>query len=67
MGAGARPARITDAERWRLTETMCKNYEKGASLRELARDSGRCYGFVHSALTEAGVTLRGRGGSRTSK
>jgi hypothetical protein len=61
-------ARITGAERERLTSTLRKKYEKGASLRELAGQTGRSYGFVHRVLTDAGVTLRGRGGAtRTSK
>jgi predicted transcriptional regulator len=56
-------ARITGAERERLASTLRKNYEKGASLRELAERTGRSYGFVHRVLTDAGVTLRGRGGA----
>jgi predicted transcriptional regulator len=60
-------ARITGAERERLTSTLRKKYEKGASLRELAEQTGRSYGFVHRVLSDAGVTLRGRGGSRTTK
>ncbi|MUM22787.1 transcriptional regulator [Mycobacterium sp. CBMA271] len=37
-------------------------YEKGASIRVLAAQSGRSYGYIHRALVESGVTLRGRGG-----
>lgn len=59
-------ARITGAERERLTSTLRENYVKGASLRELAQQTGRSYGFVHRMLTDAGVTLRGRGGSTRS-
>jgi predicted transcriptional regulator len=60
--------RISGAERERLAKTLRKSYEKGASLRELAGQTGRSYGFVHRVLTDAGVTLRGRGGaSRTAK
>ncbi|MER5917212.1 helix-turn-helix domain-containing protein [Streptomyces sp. NPDC001982] len=39
-----------------------KAYNKGASIRTLAQGCGRSYGFVHRLLTEAGTTLRGRGG-----
>ena len=60
-------ARISGAERERLTSTLQKKYEKGASLRELAEQTGRSYGFVHRILTDAGVTLRGRGGARKTK
>jgi predicted transcriptional regulator len=60
-------ARITGAERERLASTLRKNYEKGASLRELAERTGRSYGFVHRMLTEAGVTLRARGGATQTK
>lgn len=59
----AKGARISGTERERLTKTLRKSYEKGASLRELAYQSGRSYGFVHRVLTDAGVTLRGRGGA----
>ena len=37
-------------------------YEQGASIRTLAADAGRSYGYVHRALVESGVALRGRGG-----
>lgn len=60
-------ARITGAERERLTSTLRTRYEKGASLRELAEQTGRSYGFVHGVLTDAGVTLRGRGGATQRK
>ena len=63
----ARGARISGAERERLTSTLQEKYEKGASLRELAYESGRSYGFVHRVLTDAGVILRGRGGSTRTK
>lgn len=66
----AKGARIVGAERERLTSTLRTKYEKGASLRELAEQTGRSYGFVHRVLTDDGVTLRGRGGAtvrRTKK
>jgi predicted transcriptional regulator len=56
-------ARITGAERERLASTLRKNYDNGASLRALAEQTGRSYGFVHRVLTDTGVTLRGRGGA----
>jgi hypothetical protein len=63
----AKGVRVTGAERERLASTLRKNYEKGASVRELAEQTGRSYGFVHRVLTENGVTLRGRGGATRGK
>ena len=39
-----------------------KRYGQGASIRELAAETGRSYGFIHRVLVESDVTLRGRGG-----
>ena len=63
MAKVTKGARITGAERERLAGTLRKNYEKGATVRELAEQTGRSYGFVHRVLTETGATLRGRGGA----
>lgn len=54
--------RITGSARESLTEDVKKQYEGGASIRELAQQTGRSYGFIHRILVEADVTLRGRGG-----
>lgn len=54
--------RITGSAREDLTEQLKKQYEGGASIRQLAQETGRSYGFVHRLLVEADVTLRGRGG-----
>ncbi|MGH3956000.1 helix-turn-helix domain-containing protein [Mycobacteroides salmoniphilum] len=51
-------AKTRDEERAELKAA----YEQGASIRTLAADAGRSYGYVHRALVESGVTLRGRGG-----
>jgi hypothetical protein len=56
-------ARITGSTRDKLAADLKKKYEKGASIRALAESTGRSYGFVHRTLSEAGVTIRGRGGS----
>lgn len=37
-------------------------YTGGMSLRAIASDTGRSYGWVHRTLTEAGVDMRPRGG-----
>lgn len=56
-------ARITGTPRAKLSTELKKAYAKGASIRELAEQHGRSYGFVHRLLTEADVALRGRGGA----
>jgi len=55
--------RITGSERDRLAADVTKRYEAGASIRELAADIGRSYGFVHRLLLDSGATMRGRGGA----
>jgi hypothetical protein len=55
--------RVTGEERDRVAADLAKKYERGASIRALAEQTGRSYGFVHRVLTEAGVSLRGRGGA----
>lgn len=60
-------ARITGTQRGKLAADLKKKYEKGASIRSLAEQTGRSYGFVHRVLSETGVTLRGRGGATRTK
>ena len=60
-------ARITGHERRQLGRQLKKRYEMGESIRSLTSDTGRSYGFVHRVLTEAGTTLRGRGGNQLDK
>ncbi|MFF7976827.1 helix-turn-helix domain-containing protein [Streptomyces sp. NPDC007905] len=55
--------RVIGAARDKLAADLGKAYESGASIRALAESTGRSYGFVHGIFTEAGVTLRGRGGA----
>ncbi len=59
--------RITGSERVKLGRDLKKRYEAGASIRDLAGDTSRSYGFIHRVLTDEGVTLRGRGGATRSK
>ncbi len=56
-------SRITGGDRTTLADTLRRKYEDGASIRALAGDSGRSYGFVHRILSESGTPLRGRGGA----
>ena len=60
-------ARITGADRHKLTAEVTKQYSKGKSIRELADAQGRSYGFVHRLLVESGTVLRGRGGATRKK
>jgi hypothetical protein len=60
-------ARITGGDRSKLAADLKKKYSGGASIRELAAETGRSYGFVHRILAESGVTLRGRGGATRGK
>lgn len=46
---------------------MKKRYVAGDSIRDIAEDHGRSYGFVHRMLGAGGVTLRGRGGAQRGK
>jgi predicted transcriptional regulator len=67
MTALKKGARITGADRTKLSAELKKAYDKGKSIRELADLHGRSYGFVHRVLSESGATLRGRGGATRSK
>ena len=60
-------ARITGTQRDKLANDLKKKYEKGASIRALAEETGRSYGFVHRILTENEVSLRSRGGATRGK
>lgn len=55
-------SRVTGESRNRLQEELKRRYEAGASIRTLAQETGRSYGFVHNVLVESKVQLRGRGG-----
>jgi hypothetical protein len=60
-------ARISGSDRDKLATDLRKKYEGGASIRDLAAETGRSYGFVHRVLSETGVQLRGRGGATRGK
>jgi len=53
--------RIAGESRIQLAADLKTRYEQGASIRELARMTGRSYGFIHQVLSETEVPLRGRG------
>lgn len=60
-------ARISGGQRDKLTADLKKKYMSGRSIRDLATETGRSYGFVHRLLSESGVPLRGRGGATRGK
>ncbi len=57
----AKGKRVTGQSRAQVASDLKAQYEQGASIRSLAEHTGRSYGFIHQVLTEARVTLRGRG------
>ncbi|MGZ6792657.1 MAG: helix-turn-helix domain-containing protein [Mycobacteriales bacterium] len=59
--------RVTGGDRDDLSQKLKSRYEGGASIRALAEESGRSYGFVHRILSESGASLRGRGGATRKK
>jgi Helix-turn-helix domain len=59
--------RVTGGERDKLSGTLRKRYDSGASIRQLASSTGRSYGFIHRMLVESGANLRGRGGATRKK
>ena len=60
-------ARITGGDRSKLSADLKRKYTSGSSIRSLAAETGRSYGFVHRMLSESGVQLRGRGGATRGK
>ena len=60
-------SRVTGGDRETLSGQLKKKYEGGASIRALAQEHGRSYGFVHRILSESGASLRGRGGATRRK
>ncbi|MBM7787360.1 helix-turn-helix domain-containing protein [Tenggerimyces flavus] len=60
-------ARVTGPQRNKLAADLRKKYDGGRSIRSIAEETGRSYGFVHRLLSESGVSLRSRGGATRSK
>jgi predicted transcriptional regulator len=54
--------RIVGDDRTELARLLRQRYESGVSIRDLAYQTGRSYGFVHRVLEESGTAMRGRGG-----
>ena len=58
-----RAPRLVGEARQAMAEELAGRYNQGASIRSLARESGRSYGLVQKLLREAGVEFRPRGGA----
>ena len=56
-------ARVVGEQRTLLAAELTRRYEQGESIRSMAGDLGRSYGWVQGLLKEAGVTFRARGGA----
>ncbi|HQY33583.1 helix-turn-helix domain-containing protein [Actinotalea sp.] len=56
-------SRITGESRSDLAASLVERYGRGESIRSMAQDLGRSYGFVHGVLVESGVPMRSRGGA----
>lgn len=46
-----------------IQREMVAKYRNGASIRDLAAEYGRSYGYVHRTLDTGGVNFRPRGGA----
>lgn len=55
--------RVAGKLRESTTKEYVRRYNAGESIRAIAADSGRSYGFVQGLLKEAGVEFRSRGGA----
>lgn len=60
----ARHARITGTAHRKLGEQLAVRYRRGESIREMCAGTGYSIGRVRGLLIGAGVSFRGRGGSR---
>lgn len=55
--------RIFGEARERIRAQIARKYARGMSIRELAEETGRSYGFIHRLLRESDVQMRPRGGN----
>jgi predicted transcriptional regulator len=62
------PKKTDDPDRVVVRADLRKKYTQGATVRDLAEQVGRSYGYVHRILTEnKDFQLRDRGGKRKKK
>ena len=59
----AKGVRIIGEQRDVLVSELAERYAAGESIRSIAQDIGRSYGFVHGVLRQSQTPLRGRGGA----
>ena len=59
--------RVLGPDRAELQADLKAKYEAGASIRSLAQETGRSYGFVHKVLVESKTALRARGGAHNAE
>ncbi|WP_313905963.1 helix-turn-helix domain-containing protein [Streptomyces malaysiensis] len=59
----ARGYRVRGQVREKAKADIVREYKEGKSIRDLATESGRSYGFIHKILDEARVKFRKRGGN----
>lgn len=59
----AKGVRVVGEQRDALGSELAERYTQGESIRSIAQDIGRSYGFVHGVLRQTNTPLRGRGGA----
>lgn len=57
----ARYEHLSGSAREAARNVAVTRYSEGATVRDIAAEIGRSYGFVHRLLIEAGTPLRSRG------
>ena len=62
----AKGVRVVGGRRDALGTELAERYTAGESIRAIAADIGRSYGFVHGVLRQYETPLRGRGGATRS-
>jgi transposase len=55
--------RVTGSDREKISSKVMSEYANGKSIRDIAAELGRSYGFVHRLLSESDQPLRSRGGA----
>jgi transposase len=55
--------RVTGSDREKVSSKVMTEYANGKSIRDIAAELGRSYGFVHRLLSESEQPLRSRGGA----
>lgn len=58
------PTRLTGEARDKAAADLATKYRAGATLRDLAEETGHSYSLVRALLAHADVPLRPRGGAR---